>query len=64
MLLVASQPAAATGGRGFSTIEPGRHPAQHVDMPVNIVFVGYQPKSINVGRILSQLPAHGDPTRT
>ena len=63
MLLVASQPAAAAGGRGgFSTIEPGRHPALHVEMPVNIVFVGYQPKSINVGRILSQLPAHGDPT--
>ena len=63
MLLVASQPAAAAGGRGgFSTIEPGRHPALHVDMPVNIVFVGYQPTSINVGRILSQLPAHGDPT--
>ena len=63
MLLVASQPAAAAGGAGgFKTIEPGRHPSLHVAMPVNIVFVGYQPKSIDVDRILDQLPAHGDPT--
>jgi hypothetical protein len=45
----------------FTTIEPGGHPALHVATPVNLVFVGYQPKAVDVRRILGQLPAQGDP---
>jgi hypothetical protein len=45
----------------FGAIEPGGHPALHIATPVNIVFVGYQPKAIDVHRILSQLPIQGDP---
>lgn len=46
---------------GLATIQPGAHPALTVNTPVNIVFVGYTPASVNVGGILGQLPAEGDP---
>ncbi len=67
--LLAAQPAAAAGPPGLgggaplrlSEIQPAGHPALHIATPVNIVFVGYQPKAIDVHRILSQLPAKGDP---
>jgi hypothetical protein len=67
--LLAAQPVAAAGQPGLgagaslrlSEIQPGGHPALHLTTPVNIVFVGYQPKAVDVRRILSQLPAKGDP---
>ena len=52
------------GGGNFpslAAIEPGRHPAVHLSTPVNIVFVGYRSDTVNVGRILSQLPSGADP---
>jgi hypothetical protein len=67
--LLVAQPAAAAGQPGLggggplqlSAIQPGAHSALHIATPVNIVFVGYQPKQVDVGRILSQLPVQGDP---
>jgi hypothetical protein len=67
--MLAAQPAAAAGQPGLSggaslrlsEIQPGGHPALHIATPVNIVFVGYQPKAVDVHRILGQLPAQGDP---
>lgn len=59
--VVAALPASAAGSVRLSVIDPGGHPVLHVATPVNIVFVGYQAKSVNVGRILGQLPAQGDP---
>ena len=72
LVLLPVQPAAATvrlgqpttdGGNfpSLSAIEPGRHPALHISTPVNIVFVGYRPDTVDVGRILSQLPSGADP---
>ena len=65
LILPPAQPAAAGARAGsvvhFATIQPGQHPALHLATPVNLVFVGYQPSTVDLHRILSQLPAHGDP---
>ena len=65
LVLLPAQPAAADAGAGsvvhLATIQPGQHPALHLVTPVNLVFVGYQPGSVDIHRILSQLPAQGDP---
>jgi hypothetical protein len=62
-LPAASASAAAQTGSPLhlGAIQPGGHPALHLATPVNIVFVGYQPKTVDVHRILSQLPVQGDP---
>jgi hypothetical protein len=65
LILPPAQPAAADAGAGhvvhFATIQPGQHPALHLVTPVNLVFVGYQPGSVDIHRILGLLPAQGDP---
>jgi hypothetical protein len=65
LFLVPSQPATAATPTGtpvnFATIAPGQHPVLHLVTPVNLVFIGYQPSSVDIRRILSQLPAQGDP---
>ena len=65
LILPPAQPAVADAPAGsvvhFATIQPGQHPALHLITPVNLVFIGYQPGSVNIHRILSQLPAQGDP---
>jgi hypothetical protein len=65
LVVLPAQPATA-GARAGSpihlvTIQPGQHPALHLVTPVNLVFVGYQPGSVDIHRILGQLPAQGDP---
>ena len=72
LVVLPVQPAAATVRLGQPTtdggnfpslfaIEPGRHPALHISTPVNIVFVGYRPDAVDVGRIRRALPSVANP---
>ena len=45
----------------LSTIQPGRHPMVDVLTPVNVIFVGYRPGTVDVGRIVRGLPATSEP---
>jgi hypothetical protein len=64
LFLLPVRPATASTQSGspvhFATIQPGQHPSLQLVTPVNLVFIGYQPGSVDMHRILSQLPARGD----
>ena len=45
----------------LSAIRPGADPLIDIDTPVNVVFVGFGPKDVNVNKILGQMPKNGVP---
>ena len=56
LLLTAMLPATALAGGHHKVLKPGQTVTFEQDVPINIVFIGYQRSDINKHKLLGQLP--------
>ncbi|WJK39550.1 hypothetical protein O7608_24275 [Solwaraspora sp. WMMA2056] len=61
LMIVSLAPASQAAGSGFSHLNPGGAPKLTEKVPVNVVFLGYQPAQVDRDAYLAGLPSGYEP---